>query len=522
MTLLMEGQLPRRGDRQISTVAILAAIVLFAVFLSRVADPGYNTAFVDEAIYLSIGQRVLQGNFYDNALQWLFGSYLYPVLVALANNLFDAGLIGARILSALLSTAATLSIFLLTRRLFHDIAALLAMLFFGFAGVSMFVGTLATYDSLGIALLATAAALLAYGLTSNNPRAQRRYYFLAALLFTASVLSKYIALAFLPSLGLLMGLYLLEKRWSQLWRLSLYFILPVGLLFGLYCWMTFEHLAIFFAEFGKHSVETASRPAILELMSDSIRVPLLLGLIGVASGFRCASRWQRVAVLILLAAGLTLPVMHFLTANMRSLDKSLVYALLFIAPLAGVGTYQLWGWFQRHIHGRFSHGLVFALCSLYLLLAFQVWQDQFWGLQRSWPDAGPVLAFLAEVPVSPETHILAEGGPIYDYHLDWGNQTNLLNTWDLHFRYGDAQGEAAMALAVAEQHFDYLIFDGYFTPELNDRLKAIAWQAGYEVVFSQVVRVRNKTAEQEIFLEVYAAQSEAISERREVSQRGKE
>lgn len=522
MTLLLEGQAPRRGEQHISTSTILAGVVLFTIFLTRVTALDYNTAFVDEAIYLSIGQRVLQGIFYDNALQWLFGSYLYPVTAALANYVFDTGLLGARILSAISSTVAAFSVFLLTRRIFHENAALLAMLLYGFTGVSVFVGSLATYDSLGIGFAAVAAAFLTYGLTETNTYSRRRYYVFSALFLTGSILSKYIALAFLGPVGLLMGLYLLRRQWTQFWELSVYFALPIALLLGSYVLIFFEQLSVFITEFGKHATDSTTRLALLDLISQSIRIPLILGVIGIVIILRQGSLQQRIALWMLFVAGLIIPANHLLAANMRSLDKSLVYALLFIAPLAGVGTWHLWQWFQRHVTDTVGQWLVFSFFAIYLLLAIQVWHDQAWGLQRSWPNSQPVLDFLAAVPVSQETHILAEGGAVYDYYLDWGRDTNLMNTWDLHFIYGDAAGEDAMALAVTERHFDYLIFDGYFTPDLNDRLKELAWESGYDLVFSEEVTVRSETEEYEIFFEVYAAHPEELAHLLETQEGGDE
>ena len=83
---------------------ILVASLLILLCGIRLIDVQYNTLFVDEASYLLVGEQVLQGRPDPQALTWMSGSYLYPMLAAAVAPFGGIG--GLRALSALLSTCA--------------------------------------------------------------------------------------------------------------------------------------------------------------------------------------------------------------------------------------------------------------------------------------------------------------------------------------------------------------------------------------------------------------------------------
>ena len=500
MSILMEGQLPRAGARHISTHAVLAGLVLGAILVSRLATLNYNTAFVDEAIYLSVGQRVLKGDFHDNALQWMTGSYLYPVAVALAAQTTEPGLLGARMFSALVTSLAALGVYLASRRLFSSEAALLGTLVFGFTGVSLFTGTLATYDSLGIGMLGLSTAMLALGLTDARSRRQILLCLLAAALFVLSVLSKYIALAWLLPVAVLGLLLLATRQWRRFTVLTGAFVLPVVVLLIGYGVLIWNDLQLFLAQFSALTGQPAPRGEVLQKISYAVRVPFVLAVLGTITAVRAATPGQRLILVVLWVAALVMPMHHLISANARSVDKSMTYALLFAAPLAGLGLLALLRIGMR-ASGRQS--LTLTLTTLFLLVGLQVWNDQAWVLQRTWPNADATLDFLRRQPVTPQTQVLAEGGNLYDYYLDWGEQAQVTTTWANYFSYDQQQGPIAFERAIDDGYFDYLIFDRYFTPALSNQLAQHAQANGYTLIFSDPQTVLGD--EERIFtFEVYA------------------
>jgi len=155
------------GLQQGLFLALLGIIVLV-----RLTHITYNTLFVDEAIYATVGQDVLQGVFKQNATTFMFGSYLYPTVAAIASDI--GGVVGLRGLSALLSTVTAVFVYLTTLRLFGKQAALWAMAIFGLTGISISLGQLAVYDSLAAPLVAASLYCLVMGPWSRSvtPRAR--------------------------------------------------------------------------------------------------------------------------------------------------------------------------------------------------------------------------------------------------------------------------------------------------------------------------------------------------------------
>jgi hypothetical protein len=121
-----------------------------------------NTAFQDEALYLYTGHLEWS--------HWLYGApappvqdyfsgapVIYPPLGALADTY--GGLSGARLLSLLFMLAATSLLYGTARRIFDRRAALFAAALFAGLGATQFLGALATFDAMAIALLALACWL---------------------------------------------------------------------------------------------------------------------------------------------------------------------------------------------------------------------------------------------------------------------------------------------------------------------------------------------------------------------------
>lgn len=503
MTILMEGQAPREGTRRINTEVVLAAALLVCVLATRLSSLSYNTAFVDETIYLTVGERVLAGDFRDNGLQWMTGSYLYPVLAALAAQLFDAGLVGARVFSVLAASLAVPAVYFISRRLFDGPTALLAAVIFGFTGVSVYTSALATYDTLGIGMLGLSAWGLTYALTGERLSRQILLALAAALCFALSVLSKYIALAWLVPLAGLGLMLLAGRQWRRLGILVFGFGLPLLALLGGYVAWIWADLQLFLVQFGALTGQQAPRLEVLERISYALRLPFILAVISLVPLLRDRRPRLFVALATLWLAALVMPLHHMIGANARSIDKSMTYALIFLAPLAGSGLLVL----LRAAHGSPMRRTVALSCIVVACaIGLQIWNDQAWLLQRTWINLDDTLAFLRELPTTPETEVLAEGGNLYDYYLGWGERARITTTWAQYFTYGGVSGDAAMQAAIRDGYFDYVILDRYYTPELSETLAATAEASGYELIFSDQELVLGEE-ERTFTLQVFARQA---------------
>ena len=453
--------------------------VLAIILMIYVSNLNYNTAFVDEAIYIGNGQQALQGTSGFSAVRYMFGSYLYPVLAALAGYLFGQELIGARVLSAISITIAALAVYVLSRRLYGSLAGLAALVLFGFAANTQYVGQLATYDSLGIGLLAVAAALLVLGLTDTGPDRQEKLVFYAGVAFALSVLAKYIALLFVPALVVLL-LGLLRQGDRQRVRLLQTFAAPGVLILVGYGVLFFDDLLRFVFEAGAYSSQPASQLVIVQTLINQWPY-LALAIAGAV--FVRASGNSSLATGTLFVAALTLPLYHIAAGNIRSLDKHIVYSLVFLLPLAGAAFAHTLTWLTGRgtapQRSKAVQGLgVFTLVLVCFAFNYQSRQQ----LQQAWPNKRASIAFLATQPMPEGTTILAEGGETYALALDWNTNVTLTKTWDTGYSYKATTGDDALLAAVDDHVFDYIILDNYYTPDVSFRLEEAAIRAGYAIV----------------------------------------
>ncbi len=133
-----------------------------------------NTAFADEALYLSAGRlelaRLFTGSPVPDFARYFSGApVIYPPLGAIAAS--AGGLAAARLLSTALMLTATALLHGVTRRLFDRRSAFLAAALFAGLGGTQFLGALATYDALALCLLALGTWLAVIAATRAGPEA---------------------------------------------------------------------------------------------------------------------------------------------------------------------------------------------------------------------------------------------------------------------------------------------------------------------------------------------------------------
>ena len=486
--------------------AVSVSLVLAAALLIRLLNLHYNTAFVDEAIYIVNGQQALRGTSGFVALNYMFGSYLYPVVAALFGYVTGAELWGARLLSALASTGAILAVYLATRPLLQHGAALLAAVVFGFAGASVFVGRLATYDVLGIALLAASLALLVHGFKSQDAERRANLFFYASVSIALSFLSKYIVAVFAP-LFLLLGLGLLvQRRCGLLMQLLKFFVLPAAAILAAYGVLFADKLALLFVGVSTYASQASTLAEIRAGLQEVLLLPAGVAAVGAVLLLRSRGAEHRAVAGLCLLGGALLPAYHLYSQNIRSMDKHLVYALLFLAPLAGWALHRFFWPLQRRLPPRWRVAFSTGLAIACMAGSLQLFANQTDAMEQNWPHAQETVDFLATLPLDEESFILAEGAPTYNLYLNWSDNVQFIDTWSTFFTYKEQAGEAAMEQAIREQFFDYLVFDSYYTRDLTYQLETAAQAAGYRVAHSDSETIAGGAT---FVIRVYAASSKA-------------
>ncbi|MEU5534529.1 glycosyltransferase family 39 protein [Streptomyces sp. NPDC020362] len=443
-----------------------------------------NTAFQEEAAYLSSGHAQIARLLHGNLVPADLGSHLsaarllYPVPAALADAAL--GLAGARLLSLCFMLGATAVLYALTRRLFSERPALAAAALFAVLPSTIVLGHSATHDSAAVFLLALAAWIIVR--TARAP--------LAVMLLAAPV--ALLAIGARPAAGLclpgLAGLAALVT-WQQGGRVSLARagLLVIAVAAPALVWL---HLADVLGGLravvsppGQGTRSTSELLRSAALWSG----PLLLTACGGAVAYAFRGRMNespsaarlgvpgavRRAVLGLLLCGTALLVLAWqlrLTSAARPTGPGL--GLLFAAPMAGVGLTRLGGAHFRHAQ---------LACALWVA-ALCVGTTGATAWFTSWPEASRLTTTLRQYVTPGAGHYLASTPSIPAYYLrDITDRTRWTSLG--HVRYRDARGTLhhgadGYRRALADGWFDLVVLDGAAAPRMDPVVAAAVRDSG--------------------------------------------
>lgn len=481
---------------------LLFALLLVVAFLIRFSLEPANTIFYDEAVNATLGAEVLAGDFSQNATAWTFGSYLYPLTAGTADAI--GGDVGLRLWSAALGMVMLLGVFGTTRRLFGLRAALWAALLFGLAGGSIGLGQMAVYDSLSAPLLSLALLCMVNAAFAEG-RAMRVYLLAAGVLYSLSALSKYIALLYFPALFLagialfLAGFTLFLGRERPLQQLFMWFVPVVTLILGAYLLLNHEALLFMLANSGTLLRVESNRSEIVWTIVAEIGPLLPAVLAGVwfvrtSDAYRGGERprWIRVVlpllILALLLAVFTAPLYQIVSRNIQSLWKHLVFASLFLAPLAGFGIERMTQVVRQPGRRGLALRLGYALVLVLAVGSFvKAGLDRNWGLQHSWPNASGAIEYLRGADWNLDMRVLAEQAAVYEYYFDLGPNDRDVWSNTFYMEYRELRGLDAMLKGIEDRYFTHVILDDYYTPEKNQAIEAALQQHGYVEVYRDPV-----------------------------------
>jgi hypothetical protein len=422
-----------------------------------------NTAFQDESIYLYAGRELAAslhgGPPPSEAYATYFSGWplLYPVIAGSLDTV--GGLEAARLLSLLCMLGATVAVYVLGREIFDRSSGLLGAALFAVQGSVLFLGRLATYDALCLALLALAAVIAVRARPSHRLAAA----IVVGVWLALAVASKYAGLLFVPSLLVLFG-------WQSMrgcgWRWAALHVLLTGLVLGLCLGLVLVGNPDVRAGL---EVTTIAR-SVIDVVSRWSLVAQAVTEGGLLLAFSCvgllmANRQRRFVALTLMASALLPLAYHLYKDEIVSFHKHIAFGLLFAAPLAGYATARLAGCAQYVLLGsRWPSAL--AVC----LLAFGLGLPQGQALYAEWPDSDAMVHVLRTQVRPVSSQILVEEPEVSRYYLQDvvgpGQWHNLY--W---FQYTDTAGRTltgqdAYTAAINDGYFDLVVLHYGWNAEL--------------------------------------------------------
>lgn len=479
---------PRTRHRLVYVRSPLLVVILTIQALFSLRLAWANTAFLDEATYLSVGHfelaHWLHGTPIPPYSTYLSGApVIYPPIAAMAANL--GGLAAARILSLFFMLGATALLWAVTSRLFGGLPALCATTMFAIIGPTMRLGAFATYDPMSLFLLAAAAWCVVAARDSDD---SALFLVAGSLLLVIANATKYATMIFDPSVIAIAGLAVWTKRGFKpaVARSGYIAAGVIGLDSGL--------LAIGGPSYSTGVLSTTlARPGGV----DSAKLVLLdswqwaglvcaIAFVGVIlAAFRRSDRVHVLILAVFAMSGLLAPLNQARIHTIISLSKHVDFGAWFAAVAAGYAISRLFKF------GR-SRSLHLALAGCLLIgisvPAATMGRDQAVTMFREWPNSTQMIDDLRALTRLHPGNYLVEDYDVPIYYLEnsisWRRWSG---TWYFSYSPPGAThrllGLAAYRAAIDNHYFSLVILDLGATPQTDRAIENDMEQSGdYKVI----------------------------------------
>jgi hypothetical protein len=435
-----------------------AWLILAVWFMFCLATLDYNGPFFDESIYITAGQRTLEGHGYtDGYLVWFAGSLLWPVLAIIGYKI--AGLIGTRVIAALLATVAFVAVVRAAHNVFGEKAGFWTALTLAFSAPFLSLAHLGVYDLPALAGIAVCFWAIVKMAKSDN----RAWLAVAVLAFIFGFFGKYpMGIMALPLVGVIFAL----RGRKALMDVAIFGLVSLAITLAFYL-PGREQLS---QTLGWSMVNKPTFDVTPTMIAAAIiyvsGAPFVLALIG-----WLVAKDKHVLATILLLSLVIWPAYHMATATPASLDKHLVFGFLFAYPLIGLGLATIWERWQ----GKFI-----ALASISALVVLGYFEMG--NYNRAWPDVRQTANYLVG-QVQPGQQLLINESWPYTMYLYIDGRIN--SPWDVFDAFRITHGESKISLC----QYDWFVnsVGSYKWPD--SILKEIQQCGNFKPVFSRVTMV---------------------------------
>jgi hypothetical protein len=435
------------SDRRYS-FATWIVVGLFVVFCLATLD--YNGPFFDEGIYITAGERNLEGyGASDQYLSWFAGSMLWPTLSALGYRVAD--LVGARAVAALFATVALVATVLGTQNIFGRPAAFWTAVALALSGPLLALARLSVYDPPALAGIAVSF----WAITMLTGQDHRGWVVLAGFAYVFALFSKYPAgLMLVPLIGLMFAL----RRAKAPMDVAIFGFVAVAVVLIFYI-----PLRAPLSQLGTRLApqEILRQPAVVTLSSVLYfgGLPFLLALPG-----WLLARDRRLLATVLLVGLIIWPAYHLWQAFVVSLSKHVVFGFVFGYPLIGLGLSVMWTRWRRH-------AAVVAIIIVLVVAGTIQWQQ----LDNIWPDVRTAARYLVSHVQPGDKLLINDSWPYTLYLYTTGRIHQPQDVIDIYSRE-----EAAIGLC----DFTWFIESDYTPRWPQDVLDALVDCGTFQPVFS--------------------------------------
>lgn len=447
-----------------------------------------NTAFLDEAIYLSAGHAEIA--------HWLHGTpipayatyfsgapVIYPPIGAIADSL--GGLAAARILSLLFMLGTTSLLWSMTSKLFGGRAAVSAATLFAVLGPTLQLGAFATFDAMALFLLAASACCMVFARDRDD---STLLLVAGTVLLVLANAAKYSTAIFDPSVIAIAGLTVAGKRGvkSAVARSGYIAAGAIGLISALLALGGPWYLAG--ALYTTVSRAAGTSPP-LQVFADAWKwvglVCVIAGVGVILCALRRRDRVQVMLLMVLAASGILAPLNQARIHTATSLSKHVDFGAWFAAAAAGYAIAQLSQIGPRRVVRFAVAGLVLIAAALPAEIMGRAQASEIF---HEWPNSARLTADLRSLTRVYQGHYLAEDYDVPAYYLE---SDIFWQRWSGtgYFNYtppGTARpltGPAAYRAAINRHYFSLVILNFEDTSQIDGEIIADMQGAGdYQVI----------------------------------------
>lgn len=460
---MMRSVWDKVGTHNFGAVQVLWCLIFVALVISIFfrLSLGYNTLHFDEAGYLFVGERLLNG------AQWPTKTYVFSsdfplILLAFFQKYF--GEYGGRIFSAVVSFASLVYFYKIVS--FARFSLSLRFLTLALACVQVShiaISRLATYDALCFFFMTASTYYSMLSITKKS----MFWLIVSASAFLLSVFSKYIAIAYLPVFYFF--LFLRSPRVALV-----FFGLTFPVLLG-YVVVYYDSLIVLFQ--GQVQGSHANNVPPITLLKTLIFMfwPLVLwGLLMFPF-----LKWVDFKIIfVLLSAASPVVAYHFYNKDFISLYKHSVYCSFALSFLV---CYLVHCYRKPYI---FNVNMNYFLSALVVLtLANSIYWIK--ESESGWPNYKALYTYV-DAHSNENTRILSEDP--YNFRYRYSDRIALKNLKDVNwFDYNQdgVREEKDVLDAARDGYFSYIIVDESIRPNLVGKLKGDENLAHYERVLYQ-------------------------------------
>ncbi len=421
----------RRSPRAfvwIDRLPLIGIIVMMCVLSLRLR----NSAMIDEALYINLGNQYLHGPLPTaNDTDYISGAPgLYPVIAGALDSV--AGLWLVRLFSLACMVVAVICVDKAVGALYGSRrAGIFAALAFALTGPVIFIGMFATFDALTVMLLAVALALTTTRSSLGSGAA-------VGVLLAVASLTKY---AGAPLALAVLAFMLVTTRGGPRRVLVAALTFGTTLVVAWDRWGETLGPGITFTTSSRVAMGPTSRLILVGTLLVTLGLLLALALSGALRPGPPHLDRRRTMLLnvVLLGAGLALPLAQIRLGEGISYGKHMAYSALFLAPLAG-----------REL-AAMSRGMLRLLpVGVVTAIALLVGWSGSAALYDEWVDVSPVVDVIEADPQAGT--YLSSSADVLDYYTDHHPQI----AWDTTFALY-AAGEAAILSAVEDGTYQTIV-----------------------------------------------------------------